>query len=399
MNIPKDREHARLIRKIIVAKILSLPLNKYVGLIKKIERDSIFQGLIRKRPRIIARKKLPGTSYRFTSDISGCIASVENHSLQPRIIFHQEGLDREYMIDIEKVNGWIDKSRLTESELKHITYITNKLELISTRNKIFYQTLRGIIHLQDNFFKSGKLLDLRILSQNQLSAWINKHGNHSPIIDESRISRAISTLSININTSNKILVKKLLPTKRALLKHFVSNLIIAEWKDLEFGQLKELYTDEEIASKFHLSSVSRRTIAHCRKEMGIPSRHKRAKNCGYRHVTQSYSPPHDFLRSAVKKSPTCSGVYELSTRDLDIEYEKSQSRVFYIGSGKNIRSRLREHMRPGTPNGAIQKYAAENNCTFRYKLISNDWKLEEKKLYRIFKETYGAPPKANKISP
>lgn len=394
-----DKERARLIRRIIVANTLSLPLKRYARLIRQIEKDHHFQKLLQSRPRIITIKKFPKTLYRYASVSNSCVASIEKHSSPPLIVFHQEGLDREYTINTKEINNWTNKNSFTQSELKRIIYIANKLELISMRNRICFNILRGITHLQNNFFESGDVLLLNVLSQRELAAWIDQQSSHNPIIDESRVSRLISTLSINVDGSSEIPLKKLFPTKRGLLKHFVSGLIITEKKELESGRLKELYTDSQIALKLRPLNVSRRTIANCRKDLGIPGRHKRVKNCGYQHITQKYSLKKPLSRMAVKNCPNTSGVYELSTHGLDIEYPRDKSKVFYIGSGKNIRVRLREHMRSNTSNKAIRDICAKNKCMFRYKPACKNWVMEEKMLYRIFADTYGCPPRANKISP
>lgn len=399
MNTQKDKERARLIRKIIVANILSMPLKKYLGLLEQVEKDPIFRKLCRARPKIISIKKLPGSPSTRSLASDNCVACVKGRFSGPLIVFYHRGLNRKYQIDAELLGRWIGRNGFDEPQLRRIHYIINKLELISVRNRICNLVLTGVTQLQRNFLMSGDSLFLKVLSQRHLVQRINQQGRHNPMIDESRVSRLISSLFIHVNGSGEMPLKKLFPTKRALLKRHVSDLIISEWKDLESERIKAPYTDAQIASKLRRLNVSRRTVAHCRKVLGIPNRYKRADNCGYRHITQNYSPSHPLSRSMIKKCPAASGVYELSTRGHDIEYPRGLSKIFYIGSGKNICARLKEHMRAATANGVIRKYIAINKCMFRYKSVPQSWRSEEKKLYRIFTQTYGSTPKANRISP
>ena len=127
MNPPENRDHARLIRKIIVAKILSLPMEKYVRLIRNIETDSMFKIIRQARPKIVLIKKIPGTRYQRSSASSKSVASM-NHFLVPIVVYHQRGLNKEYHIDMDALNKWISTNGLNELQLKQIDYIKNKLE-------------------------------------------------------------------------------------------------------------------------------------------------------------------------------------------------------------------------------------------------------------------------------
>ena len=50
-----------------------------------------------------------------------------------------------------------------------------------------------------------------------------------------------------------------------------------------------------------------------------------------------------------------SGVYELCLANREIEYKNDKTGVFYIGSAKNLRKRLKEHLRAKGRNGKIRK--------------------------------------------
>lgn len=145
--------------------------------------------------------------------------------------------------------------------------------------------------------------------------------------------------------------------------------------------------------------VSRRTVGQCRKELGIGSSYRRIK---------TYYPPINFYysrffpfnnQSVKKKAPKKGGVYELSTTDLEIEYLKGKSKVFYLGSTNDIRKRLFEHSRSTGRNGGIRNFCKDHRCLFRYKPCSGNWNKTEKELYDNFITAFGESPKCNSIKP
>jgi len=81
---------------------------------------------------------------------------------------------------------------------------------------------------------------------------------------------------------------------------------------------------------------------------------------------------------------------------------KAESRklkaVFYIGSAKDIRKRLKGHLGQNRNHG-IKELLKNQSCFFRYVLFQKDWRKEEKKLYELFIGTYRTGPRCNRVKP
>lgn len=166
--------------------------------------------------------------------------------------------------------------------------------------------------------------------------------------------------------------------------------------------LKKAYSDEEIAEKIKAISgidISRRTVGHCLKELGVVNSYRRIKTY-YPPINFDYSRFFSFNDQSIKRNaPKKPGVYELSTTDLEIVYLEGRSKVFYLGSTKNIKKRLLQHLGFSGRNGGIKNFFKGHSCLFRYKLCSEDWNKTEKELYNNFIMTFGEAPKCNAIKP
>ena len=171
---------------------------------------------------------------------------------------------------------------------------------------------------------------------------------------------------------------------------------------MDKGILKVAYDDIKIAEKVKAISgidISRRTVGHCRKELGVADSYRRIK-IYYPPISFDYSCFFPFNNQSVKRNaPKKSGVYELSTRDVEIEYLKGKSKVFYLGGAKDIRKRLLEHLGFSGRNEGIKNFCKDYSCLFRYKLCPKDWNRKERELYNNFITSFGRAPKCNNIKP
>ena len=171
---------------------------------------------------------------------------------------------------------------------------------------------------------------------------------------------------------------------------------------MDKGILKVAYNDRKIAEKVKAISgidISRRTVGQCRKELGISNSYRRIKTY-YPPISFDYSCFFPFNGQSVKRNvPKKSGVYELSTDSLEIEYPKGKSKVFYLGSTKDIEKRLLEHLGFSGRNGGIKNFCKDYSCLFRYKLCSENWNKKERELYNNFIMSFGRAPECNNIKP
>lgn len=305
----------------------------------------------------------------------------------------------------------------TEPKRDEIDKLLHKLRRISSRNKITHEILKAVIKHQVGYFRSGNPLDLLPLRQVQLSNWLNSPiTNHKsfhravrvkglPInyIDNSVISRIISGKSIITPLGEKIPLPHLFPTQKEINKRLIKEFLDKEAQDLESGEIKRPASDREIRDnlrrKYYLD-ISRHSVSTCRQELGIPASPRRIYGYKYPPLLVNFSLFYSLEVETVNNNAPCSsGVYELRLDNIEIKYPIGSTSVIYIGSGKNIRKRLKDHLRPGSKNGSMKEFLKKHKCLFRYILLSKGWKEEEKRLYDLFVSTYGSPPRCNKIHP
>lgn len=281
--------------------------------------------------------------------------------------------------------------------------MTNELRRITSRNKITHEILKGVIKHQECYFRSGNPLDLIPLSQVQLSNWLNSSNTDGNYIDNSVISRIISGKFLITPFGDEIPLRYLFPTQKEINKRLIKEFLDKETQDLESGEIKRPASDREIRDNlrriYHLD-ISRHSIGTCRQELGIPASSRRIYGYKYPPLSTNFSLFYSFEMESVNNNAPCSsGVYELRLNSTEIKYPIGSTSVIYIGSGKNIRKRLKDHLRPGSKNGAVKAFLRRHKCLFRYILLLKEWKEEEKRLYDLFVSTYGSPPRCNRVSP
>jgi len=406
-------EQARLIGKIILARFLESSLKRFEQFIEEVEGDTLFKTLF-ESDRIVIRRFSGAEAAASPARMKGRTVGLIRHA--PRtpsskdgpdftIRYRHPGFGREYFF-----NG---KPHLPMSS--EVETLARRLRLITTRNRITHEVIHGVLRHQRDYFFSGSPLDLRPLSLTYLSRIIRASQRADTLIDPSRISRLINGRSIIPPSGKERPLKFFFPTGRDIHKHFVSRVLSEERVRLNSarnplqeeargpGKTERPFTDEEIKEKLireYGLSITRRQVAFCRREMGVPNLYQRYNNHGYPPGWAAFSAAYPLYTASVQESaPAGPGIYELGLKCAEIEYPQGTSHMFYIGSAKNIRERLKEHLRAGTKNGGIKKQLKEHECSFRFIHFKNDWHEKEKELYSSFVEHFGASPLCNKISP
>ena len=318
---------------------------------------------------------------------------IIEHSPYFAICYRHPGFGKEYLL-----NG---DPRLLEKEGNEA--LTRKLRLITTRNRITHEVINGILRLQRGFFCSGNPLDLKPLTLTSLSRIISTSQKGDPAIDHSRISRLVNGKSIITPSGRERPLRFFFPVMRDIHRRFVSKIVNEERRSLVSGEIKRPFSDKEIRDRLrheHDLAITRRQVAFCRRETGIPNLYQRAKNNRYPPEWARFSAFYSLRAACVRESaPAGPGIYELGLKRPEIQYPQGFSHLFYIGSARNIRGRLKEHLRPGARNGGIRKQLKEHECFFRHSLFNDNWHEKEKRLYRLFVVIFGASPLCNKISP
>ena len=299
------------------------------------------------------------------------------------IRYTYEGFNKVYVISGNWRTKISDNSRLI-----------HKLRRISSRNLLTYKILEEVIKYQRRYLETADPIDLVPLSQVQLP------------LDNSWTSRLVSRLSIITPSGEEKSLKWFFPTQRELNKRLIKKFFDSE-QPAPVKRSGPGRTDREVKDLLKAEfgiSVSRRTICYCRKELGILPFGKRQLGDGYLAFAVNFSQHYPLTLEAVTKyAPAKSGVYELSVGSFlslrgAIATKQSQNAAFYIGSAKDIRKRFKGHLGQNR-NGSIKEILKNDKCFFRYIVIQNDWRKEEKRLYELFIGTYKTPPRCNRVKP
>lgn len=324
---------------------------------------------------------------------SRVIAQIVKNSRALAIRYTYDGFNKIYM-------GCSCSSRGQVGEIDQLLY---KLRRISSRNELTYQVLKGIIEQQTKYLRTGNPLDMVPLTQLELAKVISSEKRK---IHHSWISRLIGGLTVLTPFGEEKALKFFFPSKKQVAKFFIRDLLDREREDIVSGKIEKPYTDEQIRDMLP-SYLSRWSVAQCRKEMGIPPAKRRPSGYRYPPLTANFSMLHPLTVEAIQNNaPATPGIYEIRLKGKEIEYPNGKTPIIYIGSTRNIKKRLRNHIGKNSKNGRIRGFLKNNECSFRYIELSTlrfqkimKWREEEKRLYKLFVTTYGSAPKCNKVKP
>jgi len=402
------KKQNQLVGKIILSNFLELSVDKFISFVSDLESSPLFDRLAREG--IIIPRLLSGATTLRQKNASALakarvIAKVgggANFSIH----YTAREFSVEYQINDNKLARCLGNPELSEEDGKNISRLLNKLRRINTRNQIVHKILEGVVAYQGNYFATSNELDLKPLTRAELAKFISdsKDGGRGFdfTIDASRISRAIRELSLITPREEEIPLRFLFASRRDMVKRHIKAILNREKEDIGTGQLAKPYTDRALSCKINQEcglSITRREVGHCRKELGISPYLKRN---GYVYYTlaANFTELYPFTAPSVESNaPVGSGIYELCLDTDVIEYPTGCCQTCYIGSAKNLRKRLLNHLGSGSKNGGIKRFINERSCVFRYLRVHHGWADEEKKFYSLFISTYGDSPLCNHMSP
>jgi len=175
-----------------------------------------------------------------------------------RFDFFSPNLARgKYLINYERLERLKKEGNYSKEEIRRMGKLLKDLELINTRKTTIHQVIEKIIKVQADYLSSGKPEDLIPFSQKELAQRLN--------LDPSLVSRAISSRSIDVPSGKEEAIKYLLPSKKKVRKYKILEII----KDKDKSHTDEKIR-EELKKRFGIT-ISRRSVASCRKELKIPS--------------------------------------------------------------------------------------------------------------------------------
>lgn len=281
-----------------------------------------------------------------------------------------------------------------------VRLLLHRLRRINTRNLLLYEVVKGLREVQKRYFEAATpeeaLWGLKPLSLRQFCKGISQGRDLPFVVDPSRVSRLIRSLSVKDPFDKRVPLRAFLPSKRDLLRLWIKELL-----KVEKTSGKGPYSDRHLAQRIGaLASlrVSDREIALVRAELGIPPSDRRN---GYEHLALSlaFSALYPFCSPSVRSEvPPRPGVYELSLKDSYLEYPRGWSRTLYIGSSSNLRRRLIQHLKRRDDH-ILTEYLSRHALLFRFLEVPEGWVEKERKLLEAFVESYGAAPFCNSVIP
>jgi len=401
------KKQTKLIGKIILSNFLEHSVKKFITFVSDIERSPVYKRLV--QDGVIMPKSFPEANILRRKNATalakaGVIAKVVGADFS--IYYTAREFSIEYQVSYDKLARCLDNPELSEEERKNISRLLNKLRRINTRNQIVHKILKGIVKHQRAYFVTNNELNLKPLTRAELARFISdsKDGSHGFdfTIDASRVSRATRELSLITPSEEEIPLRFLFANSRDMVKRCIKAILSQEKRGIGSGQIVKPYTDEELRRKINEEYgllITRRGVGHCRKELGISPYFKRN---GYVYYTlvANFSQIYPLTLSSIQcNAPGVSGIYELCLDSDGIEYPTGCCQTFYIGSAKNLRKRLLNHLSSSSKNGGIKKLIKKRHCVFRYFRVPQRWAQEEKRFYNLFFSTYGDSPQCNHMSP
>ena len=367
----ENGKRSELIGKIILADFLEYRLERFINFVRAVEGLPLYKKLTREG--IIIRKSLSDAKIlkeenEIVSSEVGVIAKIKKGS-NFSIHYTTEEFSIEYIVNEEKLRRIINDVKLPEEEKENICGLLHKLRRVNTRNRITHEILKGIVEYQRDYFESNSEVDLKPLGRVELARTVSNSDckenslSRDFVIDTSRISRVTQGLSIITPQGKEVSLKSLFPTKRDIVKKHIKVLLNREKEDIRNGRVKKPYTDEELRCKLKAEydlSITKREVAYCRKDLGILPSSKRVNSYGYPPLLANFSKIYPFTIPSVKNNaPTRPGVYELRLDDDGIKCPEGYCQTFYIGSAKNLRKRLLDHLSQNSKNGGIKRFVTE----------------------------------------
>lgn len=350
------------IGKIVLSKVLAMPLEKYVAYIDK---------------------KIHQHIHHIPTQIQAAVR--QQRQQRSTLVSNKKVVYAKVCLRDGKLTLTISDPRLKnrillEHSMNHDNGVV-ALKWINTRNQFSKHILRSLLDYQRAFWRSGKEIDLKPLTLKQfLSLYPCNY------LDQSRLSRLLSNLLVEAPHGEIICLKHLFLSNKRCYAYRIKEIINATDDGL---------TDREIQRSLRERSIhlSIRVICNCRKLLGIPNYKERTSHYYGKNIRFS-----DYIRLSDKRFnciPSEPGVYELSL-SYKVQYVKHRCDVLYIGSSTNVRKRVSSYSSRSIRNTRLRPFIRYSDVWVRY-FITERYSEVEKELLKHFKKTYGELPKGNSI--
>ncbi len=401
-----------LLGKIVLARFLELPLKAFDRCVTRVESSAAFSALAP----WVRTATLEGAG--LADDAGGSHSSIGLPVLGEvrkaggdlAFLYHRASYAREYLFDEAALKHFMSCRDFSQD----VGRALHRLRLINSRNRLTHALMQALLELQADYLASGDPLALVSLTQARLSERLRGSRPELPLVaDAGRISRLVRGLSIRLADGKAIALAGLFPRPRRICCHLIDALIKQEKTLIIEGKLARPLSDEgiaEILEREYGVSLSRRTVADIRHQLAIPDWRRRGDRKDYLVATEGFSPLVPLTPQALKSVvPAHPGVYEIRSvaagpgEDDPVRAQNvspaEATRVVYIGSAQDLRKRLGDHLRGSSGNTRLFRYLAEGAARVRFRVLREGWRQMERQLYRVFCDTFGAPPPCNRMSP
>ncbi|MCF8480122.1 MAG: GIY-YIG nuclease family protein [Rhodospirillum sp.] len=395
-----------LLAKIDFSRILELSPGDYDKYVRDTEDSKFFLCLENYVDPIFLDRSNLISPHISCSGSGGGLGQVYLLEGDVRFSYFRPSFMREYRFD----EAAIQSLRQTTATPHGVMTTLRRMLLINSRNRLTHGLIEMVLDEQTAYLKSGDPLRLTALPQVRMARLLNESGCLPMVADGGRLSRLIRGLSIRINGGKLQPLRTLFPNERLLHCHRIDRLIKMEKVLLLEGALDHPLSDDAIAEQLLLQygvSLSRRSVAMIRRQMAIPESRRRVGYGGYLVATEGFSALLPLTRQSVNGAiPSHPGVYEIRSPmrrneqgSLGRAFVPNHAEIIYIGSTRDLRQRLAEHLRDSNRNIPLSHFIASGAAKVRYKMVNADWRQLERRLYGAFRETFGVPPHCNRMSP
>lgn len=215
------------IAKIILSKVLEMPINKYLKYIKK--------------------------------TAEGLMESFSPHGSDKKI--YAKVMIKEDALCFEVLDERLENIYPTENCTKDKTICS--LKWVNTRNKFSFHILKSLLDYQNKYWFSGKEADLKPLTLRQfLSLYPFQY------LEQSRLSRLISNLKVLSPKNHSINLGSLFVSEKKYHSYLIKEIVKNAENALKDKNIQYLSAQKGV----HLSL---RTICNCRNLFNIPSYRER----------------------------------------------------------------------------------------------------------------------------
>jgi hypothetical protein len=335
------------IGKIILAKVLEMPLGKYLAFIEKITQE-------------------------------------RTKSICPEDLLTKKEVYGKVIIAQGTLSFRVSDNRLLKIYSTHCHTdhkVVCSMNWINTRNIFSLHVLKSLLQHQHRYWLSGMDVNLwPVTFQQFLSVYPLRY------LDQSRLSRLVPKLLVLTPHHELISLKSLFLSPKRVYAYRIKELIQGSKRSLKDKEIQSLLAQQGI----HLSL---RTICNCRKLLNIPNYKERAAHYYGRDI--AFSQYRKLSEKRFNRIPAEPGVYELSVSGK-LDYERGKSNIIYIGSSRDLRKRIASYSGNGVVNGQLSRFLKKQEVFVRF-CRTEHYRVREKELLKDFKNNYGKLPKCNSL--